>query len=255
MSPKANGSVQASCLGSNAGTGTFATTHWSVVLAAGGDSPASLAALEQLSKNYWYPLYAFIRRSGRSPHDAQDLTQGFFVELFRKNYFRAADRERGKFRSFLLTALRHFLMHEWEKSRAAKRGGGFVPVSWDEQTAEQWYQHEPTASGSTPERLYDRSWALRLFEQSLERLRHELTQQSKGHQFEQLKCYLTREPEHGEYAQAAATLGLSPNAVAVAVHRLRQRYASLVREAVAETVAQSSQIEEELTHLISLVCE
>jgi len=224
------------------------------VLAAGGDSPARSGALEQLCQTYWYPLYAFIRRSGRSPHDAQDLTQAFFAELFRKDYFRAADRERGKFRSFLLTALRHFLIHEWEKGNAAKRGGGLAPFSWDERTAEDLYQHEPTALGTTPERMYDRSWALRVFERGLEWLRQETNEQGKGPQFDKLKSYLTREPETGAYAAAAASLGLSPNAVAVAVHRLRQRYATLVRQSIADTVAQPGQIEEELTYLISLIC-
>jgi RNA polymerase sigma-70 factor (ECF subfamily) len=233
----------------------FATTHWSVVLAAGGDSPARTGALELLCQTYWYPLYAFIRRSGRSPHDAQDLTQAFFAELFRKDYFRAADRERGKFRSFLLTALRHFLIHEWEKGNAAKRGGGLAPFSWDEQTAEHLYQHEPTGLGTTPERVYDRSWALRVFEHGLEQLRQETSDQGKGPQFDQLKSYLTREPETGAYAAVAASLGLSPNAVAVAVHRLRQRYAVLVRQSIAETVAQPGQVEEELAYLISLICD
>jgi RNA polymerase sigma factor (sigma-70 family) len=233
----------------------FATTHWSVVRAAGGDSLASAAALEQLCRAYWYPLYAFVRRLGHPAHDAQDLTQAFFAELFRKDYFRAADRERGKFRSFLLTALRHFLAHEWEKGQAAKRGGGVAPLSWDEQTAENTYRLEPTAATATPERMYDRTWALRVFQHSLERLRQESVQQGKELQFEQIKNYLTQEPGSGDYAAVATKLGLSPNAVAVAVHRSRQRYAALVRESVAETVAQAGQIEEELAYLISLVCD
>lgn len=224
------------------------------MLAAGANSPESAAALEQLCRSYWYPLYAYVRRFGYNVHNAQDLTQAFFAELFRKDYFRAADRERGKFRSFLLTGLRHFLAHEWEKNRAAKRGGGAVPLCFDEQIAEAQYQHEPASNGS-PERLYDRSWALRVFEQGLERLRRELIDQDKTAQFEQLKPYLTQEPGSGAYAAAAASLGLSPNAVAVAVHRLRQRYAALVREAVAETVAQPGQVEEELSYLISLICD
>jgi RNA polymerase sigma-70 factor (ECF subfamily) len=212
-------------------------------------------ALERLCQIYWFPLYAFVRRSGRSPHDAQDLTQAFFAELFRKDYFRAADRQRGKFRSFLLTALRHFLIHEWEKGNAAKRGGGLAPLSWDEQTAEDLYQHEPTTLGTTPERVYDRSWALRVFEQGLERLRQEANEQGKGAQFDQLKSYLTREPEPGDYAAVGAGLSLSPNAVAVAVHRLRQRYTAMVRQCVADTVARPGQVEEELTYLISLICD
>jgi RNA polymerase sigma-70 factor (ECF subfamily) len=225
------------------------------VLAAGGDSPARAVALEQLCRTYWYPLYAFVRRSGRSPHDAQDLTQAFFAEVFQKDYFRAADRERGKFRSFLLTALRHFLIDEWEKGNAVKRGGGVAPVSWDEEAAEDWYQHEPATLATTPERLYDRSWALRVFVQGLERLRQEANEQGKSTQFDRLKNYLTQEPGQGAYTAMAASLGLSPNAVAVAVHRLRQRYAALVRQCVAETVAQPNQVEEELTYLISLICD
>jgi DNA-directed RNA polymerase specialized sigma24 family protein len=224
-------------------------------MAAGEDSPAKAAALEQLCRGYWYPLYAYVRRLGHPAHDAQDLTQAFFAELFIKNYFRAADRERGRFRSFLLTSLRHFLAHEWEKGQAAKRGGGVAPLSWDQQTAEERYGHEPAAAATPPERVYDRSWALRLFEQGLERLRQECIEQGKCFQFEQLKSYLMQEPGPGAYAAVSANLGLSPNAVAVAVHRLRQRYAALVRESVAQTVAQSGQVEEELDYLISLICD
>jgi len=233
---------------------SFATTHWSVVLAAGGDSSESAAALEQLCASYWYPLYAYVRRFGYAPHDAQDLTQAFFADLFRKNYFQAADPERGKFRSFLLIALRHFLNHEWEKRRAAKRGGGQGPVSFDEQTAEDRYQQEPATEG-TAEGLYDRAWALSVFEQSLERLRKGCSEQGKAAQFARLKNYLTQEPGPGDYATAAASLGLSPNGVAVAVYRLRQSYASLVRQAIADTVRQPGQVEEELRYLISLVCD
>ena len=233
-------------------SGCFATTHWSVVLAAGGDSPEGAAALEQLCRTYWYPLYAYVRRTGRSPHDAQDLTQAFFAEVLRKEYFRAADRGRGKFRSFLLTALRHFMAHEWEKARAAKRGGGVVPLCWDEQGAEQRYHQEP-GNENTPEQAYDRSWALGVFEQSLTRLRQELADAGKAFQFEHLKKYLMQEPAPGDYGALGPILGLSPNALAVAVHRLRQSYAMLVRQAVAETVAQQDQVEEELRYLISLV--
>lgn len=234
------------------GSPCFATTHWSVVLAATGDSPESAAALEQLCRAYWYPLYNYIRRCGHSPHDAQDLTQAFFAELLRKEYFRAADRQRGRFRSFLLTALRHFMAHEWEKARAAKRGGGVAPLCFDERMAEQWYQAEP-AINNTPERAYDRAWALRIFEESLIRLRKEHTRMGKASQFEHLKQYLTQDPAAGEYAAKAEKLSISPNALAVAVHRLRQSYAALVREVVAETVAQPEQVEEELHYLISLV--
>jgi RNA polymerase sigma-70 factor (ECF subfamily) len=249
-----NGAVEGAAARSVPVSSTFATTHWSLVLTAGGDSPGSVAALEQLCRTYWYPIYAFIRRSGHSSHEAQDFTQGFFAELFRKNYFRAADRERGKFRTFLLTALRHYLAHEWEKGQAAKRGGGVASVSWDGETAEDWYQHEPIAALASPERMYDRTWALRVFEYGLERLRLECSEQDKEPQFDKLKSYLTQEPDPGAYAEVGAALGLSPNAVAVAVHRLRQRYAALVRAVVEETVAKPEQVDDELSYLIGLVC-
>jgi DNA-directed RNA polymerase specialized sigma24 family protein len=222
------------------------------VLAARGDSAESTTALDQLCRTYWYPLYAYVRRFGHGVHDAQDLTQAFFAELFDKSYLRAADRERGKFRSFLLTAFRHFLAHEWEKKRAAKRGGGVPPLYLDEQTAEEWYQQEPATAGA-PDQLYDRTWGLRVFEQSLARLRQEFVVQGKTRQFEELKSFLTHEPAPGAYAAVAASLDLSPNALAVAVHRLRQRYAVLVRDSVAQTVAQPDQVEEELRYLISLI--
>jgi DNA-directed RNA polymerase specialized sigma24 family protein len=240
--------------GYETGLGRFATTHWSVVLAASASSSESATALEELCRTYWYPLYAYVRRCGHSAHDAQDSTQAFFVDLFQKNYLRAADRERGRFRSFLLTALRHFLAHEWEKARAAKRGGGQVLLPLDEATAESCYQGE-LANSESPEILFDRAWALRVFEQALKALRQEFADRGKLDQFEQLKSYLTEEPGPGAYANLGAELQLSPNAVAVTVHRLRQRYGELVREAVAHTVAQPSLVEEELRYLISLVSD
>lgn len=235
------------------GSVAFVTTRWNLVLAAGGDSPEGMAALDQLCRVYWYPLYAYVRRCGYGPHDAQDLTQAFFADVFRKNYFRAADRDRGKFRSFLLTSLRHFLAHEWKKARAEKRGGGLPLVNLEELGAETLFQEEPATAG-TPERLYDRTWALRVFEHGLAQLCQESAAQGKNRQFERLKDFLTEEPGPGAYDAVAASLDLSPNAVAVAVHRLRQRYAALVREAVAETVAQPAQVEDELRYLISLIC-
>ncbi len=233
----------------------FATTHWSVVISAGSDSPDRAAALEQLCRSYWYPLYAFVRRFGYSPHDAQDLTQSFFTEVFRKNYFRAADRERGKFRSFLLTALRHFLTHQWEKRTAAKRGGGELPLELNEHVeAEHQYQHD-LATESSAERLYDRSWALRVFADSLSKLHQEFLEQNKAIQFDALKSYLTQEPGQGAYTKLGDALGMNANAVAVMVYRLRQRYAAIVRESVADTVAQPAQVDEELAYLISLICD
>jgi len=255
MSPSSvSPSVDTSSQPTLTASASFATTHWSVVLAAGGDSPESTAALERLCRAYWYPLYVYVRRSGYGAHDAQDLTQAFFSEILRKNYFRAADRERGKFRSFLLTSLRHFLTHEWEKARAGKRGGGVSQIHLDDPVVEDCYRQE-CGTGGTPERLYDRAWALRLFEQGLARLRQECVEQGKTRQFDQLKNYLTQEPAPDGYTAAGASLGLSPNAVAVAVHRLRRRYAFMVREAIAQTVGKPSQVDEELGYLISLICD
>lgn len=232
----------------------FATTCWSVVSAAGGNSPQSAAALEQLCRAYWYPLYVYVRRSGYSVQDAQDLTQTFFADLLRKNSFRAADRERGKFRSFLLASLRHFLAHEWEKARAQKRGGGRPLIEWADQPADDDVQPGSTTA-EAPEQLFDRAWALSVFERGLTRLREECAAQDKIQQFDQLKTYLTQEPAPGDYAAAATILGLSPNAVAVAVHRLRHRYAALVRELIGETVDQPGQVSEELHYLVSLICD
>src|SRR2546426_200611 len=158
----------------------FATTHWSVVLnAADTSAPGAHEALERLCHTYWYPLYAYVRRQGHSPEDAQDLTQAFFAQFLEKKSVQLANPERGKFRSFLLTSLKHFLGHEWERGRAIKRGGGQVHLSWDQTSAENEYQHE-TASQLTPEKIYDQRWALALFQQALARLREEYASADKS---------------------------------------------------------------------------
>jgi len=232
---------------------SFATTHWSVVLAAGQDaSPDAQEALEKLCRAYWYPLYAYVRRQGFSPEDAQDLTQEFFARFLQKKSFRRADRERGKFRTFLLTSLQHFLAHEWERARAQKRGGGLPLLPWDERSAESRYQLDATPD-LAPDQVFDQRWALTLFQKALTRLHQEFAAEGKAQQFDQLKGFLSGVPAEGAYASAAADLGLKGGAVAVAVHRLRRRYGELVREEIAQTVASPAEVEEELRHLIALI--
>jgi RNA polymerase sigma-70 factor (ECF subfamily) len=231
----------------------FATTHWSVVLAAGHDSsPGAQEALEKLCSAYRYPLYAYVRRQGHSPDDAQDLTQAFFARLLEKKSLRHAQKERGRFRTFLLTSLKHFLIHEWERTQSAKRGGGSIHLSWDQTTSEERYLLEPV-SDLTPDKVFDQRWALTLFQDALSRLRHESATAGKSDRFEQLKAFLTDEPAEGAYQKVAERLGMSPDSVAVSVHRLRQRYGELVREGIAQTVASPAEVQEELRYLIALV--
>ena len=228
----------------------FTTTHWSVVRAAGETSSASHAALEQLCRVYWPPLYAYIRRQGYPVHDAQDLVQGFFALLLEKNFVGMADREKGKFRSFLLTALNRFLNGERDRTNAAKRGGGKVLISLDEQTGEGLLVLEP-ASDSTPEKEFEKNWAITLLRQALARLREESLAAGKAAVFDQLKPFLEGEARSGQYAAAAARLRMSVNGVAVTVHRLRQRYRELVRAEIANTVAGPEELEDELQHLFA----
>jgi RNA polymerase sigma-70 factor (ECF subfamily) len=231
----------------------FATTHWSVVLAAGQHaSPNAQEALEKLCRSYWFPLYTYVRRKGHSPEEAQDLTQAFFAAFLEKNALSRARRERGRFRSFLLTALQNFLAHEWEKARAEKRGGACQLVSWDHALAESSYQRQ-SLSELPPDKAYDKRWALTLFQQALTRLQQEFEISGKGALFETLKGFLTEPANESGYAEAAARLGMSPSAAAVAVHRLRKRYGELVREELAHTVTSPAEIEEEMRHLISLM--
>jgi RNA polymerase sigma-70 factor (ECF subfamily) len=229
----------------------FTATHWSVVLAAGqSNSPQATAALDKLCRAYWYPLYTYIRRQGSSPHDAQDLTQGFFAQLLEKNCLELADREKGKFRSFLLSALNHFLADQRDRAGAAKRGGGKVFISLDELAAEGLLAQEP-ATGLSPEEEYEKLWAVTLLQQALVRLREESTRAGRGGMFEELKPFLEGEARSGEYAVVAASLGMTANSIAVTVHRLRQRYRELVRAEIANTVARPEEIEGEVRHLFA----
>lgn len=227
----------------------FASTHWSLVAAAGHrDSPESAEALASLCHLYWYPLYAYARRSMPTAEDAQDLTQEFFAKLLEKEYLRQADPQRGRFRTFLLTAFRNFLAKERDRRNAQKRGGGRKQFSFDIQVGEDRYQHEPCHT-ATAELLYERRWALTLLEQALSRLRDELTQVGKQALFTKLKPTLTGEEISRPYAELAAEMNLSPEAVKVSVHRLRRRYAELLRAEIAQTVSTAAEIEDELRSL------
>ncbi|HVM47691.1 MAG TPA: RNA polymerase sigma factor [Candidatus Acidoferrum sp.] len=231
----------------------FVTTHWSVVLAAGGgDTTGARHALERLCQTYWYPLYAYIRRRNYSPHDAEDLTQEFFARFLAQDWVANADREKGRFRTFLLSAMNHFLANEWDKARAQKRGGGvaLLPLQFD--TAETRYVLEP-ADPVTPEQTFERRWALTLLETVTGRLRAEHERTGKGALFAGLSPCLVGDRAAQPYEELATKLGLSEGAVKSAVHRLRQRYRELLREEIATTVAEPADVDGELRHLITVL--
>lgn len=223
----------------------FVTTHWSAVLTAGRrDTTRARAALAELCQAYWYPLYAYVRQRGHSPQDAQDLTQEFFARLLQKNALGKVTREGGRFRSFLLGAMNHFLVDEWRKARAGKRGGGRI-VSLDARDAEARFSREPV-DRVTPERLFEQNWALALLDRVYGRLRSEYEADGKGELFVALKFSLTGSRSAVPYAKLAAGLGLAEGTVKAAVHRLRRRYRELLREEVAHEVAGPGEVEEEL---------
>src|ERR1051325_3707538 len=226
----------------------FATTHWSVVLSAGhSDTPRSRQALERLCQTYWYPLYAFVRQGGYQPHDAQDLTQAFFARLLEKKTLGKVTREKGKFRSFLLTVLNHFLVDEWKRVSAQKRGA-LRTISLDAQTAETRFRQEPLET-ATPETIFERNWALALLETVFQRLQQEYELAGKGELFRQLKFCLTADRSVIPYEQLATRLDISEGNQKVTVHRLRQRYRELLRAEVANTVSDPGEIEPELRDL------
>lgn len=231
----------------------FATTSWTMVVQA-GDLNASGArmALEHLCRVYWYPLYAYARRAGHAPHDAQDLTQEFFARLLEGNWIAQADRERGRFRSFLLSSMKHFLANEWQRARAQKRGGGKPVLSLDDDGAEQRYQREPV-DRVTPEVLFERGWALALLNDVYERLEHAYSGEGNAALFQALKPALTLGQGELNYDAIADKLGLAPTAARVAVHRMRKKYRSLIREEVASTVAGSGEVDEEMRHLFQVL--
>ena len=229
----------------------FRTTHWSAVLAASqGQMPGAEEALGQLCTQYWYPLYAYIRRRGYGPHDAEDLTQEFFAQLLEKQFLEGITQEGGKFRSFLLTALKRFLGHARERANAQKRGGGRVLLSLDG-AAEAQYQLEP-ADNLTPERLFERRWAFLMLDKVMRRLRSDYQRGGKDQLFERLQPLLEGRSGLLSYTELGRELGLSESALKVAVHRMRKRYRELLRDEIAMTVGSTGEVESEMRHLISV---
>ncbi len=229
----------------------FATTHWTVVVAAGlRGAPAADRALDELCRAYWYPLYAYVRHRGCSKEDAEDLVQGFFARFLKRNYLEGLSSERGRFRSFMLAALKHFLANEWDRAQRQKRGGGVTPMTLDWQGADSRYRIEP-ADPLSPDKLYDRAWATALLELVIGRLRAELAAHGRADFFDAVKEFLAVGEAAIPYAEAAARTGLSEGAVRVAVHRLRKRYRELLREEIAQTLADPAQVEDELRSLFA----
>ncbi|PYJ85651.1 MAG: RNA polymerase subunit sigma-24 [Verrucomicrobia bacterium] len=232
-------------------SGQFTTTHWSVVVAAGRrDSPDAAAALENLCRTYWYPLYVYVRRRGYEAPDAEDLTQELFARLLEKDFPAGITPDGGRFRSYLLTALNHFLVNEWKSRQAGKRGGGKRLLSWDELGAEDRYRLEPSEQ-MTPEKLFERRWASALLDQVRQRLQTEYAAQGKTQLYERLRPCLTGAEHLLPYAELAALLGLSESGVKMAVQRLRRRYGEMLRLEIAQTVSGPEEIEEELRGLIA----
>ena len=231
----------------------FVTTRWSVVLAAGhGDTTHARDALSHLCQAYWYPLYAYARRRGCSSHDAQDLTQEFFARLLAGNWLAQADRQRGRFRTFLLCAMQNFMANEWNRAHAQKRGGKDPIVSLNDETAEQRYQREPLEK-STPESLFERGWAVSLLNDVLLRLESEYARDDKREWLAAMRPALVADREAIDYADIAGKLAMTETAARVAVHRLRQRYRRLLQAEVASTVASPEEVAEEMRHLFQVL--
>jgi RNA polymerase sigma-70 factor (ECF subfamily) len=229
------------------------TTRWSLVLAAGHQSsPNATRALESLCQAYWYPLYAFVRRRGKQPEEAQDLTQEFFARVLEKDCLNSADRERGRFRTFLLTVFKRFLANEHQREQAQKRGGGQLFVAIDSADGERRLGLEPSYNW-TPEQEFERRWAVTLLEQVLGRLQGDYAAKGRGDVFDHLKPYLTGEDNLDSYGKIAADLGMTVGAVKVSVHRLRQRYRDLIRQEVASTVDNESDTDDELNQLLAAI--
>ncbi len=227
----------------------FATTHWTVVLEAGKrHTSQSDRALEELCRAYWFPLYAYVRRRGHNREDAEDLTQAFFARFLAKNYLEGLSAERGRFRAFLLASLKHFLINDWKKSQRQKRGGGQAPLSLDWQTADTKFQ-VAGANEPSPDRAFDREWAVALLAKVIENLQRECDTEGKAKLFEQLKVFLTAGKGELSHAEAAQRLGMDETAVRVAVHRLRKRYRKLLRDEIAQTLANAADVDEEMRAL------
>jgi len=231
----------------------FTTTHWSVILLAGsGASSAADEALEHLCRSYWYPLYAYVRRQGHSESDAQDLTQSFFARLLERKYVRLADRNQGRFRTFLLSSLKNFLINDWKRQNREKRGGGQEIFSLDEKTAETRFASEAFVE-QPPDSLYDRGWAATLLERALTSLRSEFEQSGKLDLFERLKVFVWGDKSASSYSEMGVQLNMTENNVKQSVRRLRLRYGELLRAEVAQTVSTPEEVNEELRYLLSVI--
>jgi len=231
--------------------GVFATTHWSVVVRAGDSrSPEAASAMERLCQTYWYPLYVFARRKGHGHEDASDLTQAFFARFLEKHYLRSVDSSLGKFRTFLLTSMTHFLANEWDKSQAQRRGGGARMLSLDEAGAQLRYQTEPL-DHATPETLFERRWAQTVMGTVLDRLAAE-TEETR---FEILKGFLLEDKGVVSYETASLQLGVSVSAITSAIHRMRARFRALLFEEVSNTVDTPQEVEQELRHLLAALSD
>ena len=226
----------------------FVTTRWSIVVAAGASTAASEEALATLCRTYWYALYAYVRRCGHDVEQAEDLVQGFFLRVLDRGILRHAQPERGRFRSFLLASLKHFMINEYERARAVKRGGGVAPLALDITAAEGRYALEPK-DALDPERLYERRWAQTLLRQAHVRLRSACVRSGKARLYDQLEPFVSGDDEGVPYRDIASALGMTEGAARVAVHRLRRKFRDLLREEIAHTVDGDAQVEEELRFL------
>ena len=233
----------------------FTTTQWSLVLGAMDTAPArAAAALERLCARYWFPIYAFIRRQGHDVHQAEDLTQSFFQFGLERRVFHQADREKGRFRNFIVASLANFLNNHRDHVAAIKRGGNRVIVSWDESLAEEIFARESQSSGA-PDQTFDRAWAATLIRRVLENLRAEHADRGRLAIFEALQPHLTGEPAAEDYSRLAVSLGMETGALKVALHRLRRRFGELLRKEVAHTVARPEDVAEEIRHLLAVLAQ
>ena len=234
----------------------FATTHWSDILAAAdASSPKTRTALEALCRSYWYPLYAHVRRRGHNHHTAEDLTQEFFARLLDKQWLNSVSPEKGRFRTFLLAALDHFLANDWRRGQALKRGGGQVIVALEKtHSGEERFAREPASEGA-PDHVFDKLWATTVLDQAMTQLQQEFSERGKAAHFEDWKVFLSREATAQDCQASGQRLGMSAGAVTVAVHRFRETYGDLLRENVAQTVSAAADVDEELRYLFALLNE
>ena len=235
------------------GKSQFATTHWSVVRAAGHTpSPAAASALQELCQSYWYPLYTYVRRQGHDADESADLTQAFFADLLQREDLKKVAPELGKFRAFLLAALKHFLLNQWNRNKAQKRGGGRSPMSLDFQAADGRYQLEPSHA-ETPELIFQKQWAKTLLDRVQQVLRAEFAKRGKAHQYDKLQVFLAGKNSEETLASAAAQLSLTEVAVKVAVHRMRQRFAEILRAEIMQTISTPDEIDSEIHQLFEIL--